>query len=310
MGTAIVTGATGFVGGQLCRRLIEDNWNVVGIGRSKKNVAECLRRSTNFTFVQHDLSTGTCCAEEIPENCEVFYHLAWSGLGESNATQSRLMDIGNYYSAFFAASLAQERLARRFVFAGSDYQLMRSYDPGVPRRAVRDSYGAAKQACSDICREILLDSDTLFASSLMGLVFGPGDFSNRSINTFIRALVDGRELKLMPYDYMVDMVYIDDVCGGLIALADSGLRQCEYHIGNLQVPCFGVFLERMREALGSVSTLSFGEYCSSTFIDYSAIDLDALERDTGYICDSDFGSAVRMTRDWLISCDKQLPTTR
>jgi UDP-glucuronate decarboxylase len=75
MKTILITGGTGFIGSNLCLRLIKDGHRVIGVDNnytgSLKNVAE-IADNLNFKFIEHDI----CVPLEINEKIDLIYNLA------------------------------------------------------------------------------------------------------------------------------------------------------------------------------------------------------------------------------------------
>ena len=55
----------------------------------------------------------------------------------------------------------------------------------------------------------------------------------------------------------------------------------------------------MKSILHSESRLFFGEWIEDTYVDYSALDLEKLNRDTGFECKVGFEESIRWTEAWL-----------
>ena len=87
MKQAIVTGATGFIGSNFVRMLLDDNIEVLAIGRKLWNEVDSLRLKKNehLTYISLDMSNINLLPEKIKEkgyvikNDCVFYHFAWGG---------------------------------------------------------------------------------------------------------------------------------------------------------------------------------------------------------------------------------------
>ena len=58
--TALITGVAGFIGSELAKSLLKNNYEVVGIDNfllgSKENVEEIQKLNGDFSFINYDLS--------------------------------------------------------------------------------------------------------------------------------------------------------------------------------------------------------------------------------------------------------------
>ena len=81
-GTALVTGAAGFIGSHLCEHLLSDGWDVTGVdcftdyyARSLKELnLATFRGHPHFNLVEHDLVTADLAP--LVADSDVVFHLA------------------------------------------------------------------------------------------------------------------------------------------------------------------------------------------------------------------------------------------
>lgn len=115
--TAVVTGATGFIGRKLCGALRARGWRVIAIaGRSASDGPwdECLLADITKTEAVATL------VEKLPNNVTAFFHLAGKAhaLAELNADPGEYFDI-NAEGTRRMLGLARDCGAKRFVLASS-----------------------------------------------------------------------------------------------------------------------------------------------------------------------------------------------
>lgn len=302
----VVTGAGGFIGAALCRRLVALGFEVTGLVRRMEQVPRELRSSTGFTAVECPFSAYRDFPEIVGARpCRAVYHLAWEGVGRASAGDPAWRaNLDSVRAACELAEGARSLGAERFVFCGSDWMYKRGLlAPGLP--GVFDTYGASKRAASDLCRQILDRSGVLFACALPANTFGPGDRSRKAVNTFIRALLRGERLNLVPAASPTDWVFIDDAADALASLLEVSEDGREWYLGHTEPVQFGSLLEGLRDAAGSDSELRFGVYPERTRVDYGAIDMGALGRATGFSCGTSFQEAFGKTIEWVRALDRE-----
>ena len=163
----------------------------------------------------------------------------------------------------------------------------------------KNIYGLAKQAAGDLLKAIAIKYNIHFNKVLFTNVFGIGDYSTRSTNTFIKQLLSGEDLRLIDGEHKHDWIYIDDAVQGMLAILKKGNNGMSYYVGNRKLNSFREIITEVRDILSPKAGLYFGCYDDNGYIDYSQIDLEALYRDTGFECKSDFKESIMKTAEWL-----------
>lgn len=162
-------------------------------------------------------------------------------------------------------------------------------------------YGVAKRAAADMCASMAYREHVGFIKVILTNTFGPGDKSDKAVNTIMRSMLDQKPLSLVEGKRKNDWVYIDDTVSGLIVAAEKGIDFRDYYIGHKDITTFREKIIAMRDILCPSMKLSFGTMPENTYVDYSMIDLDALYRDTSFECQADFKNAILKTATWLQS---------
>ena len=140
-----------------------------------------------------------------------------------------------------------------------------------------------------------------FVKVILTNTFGPGDRSDKAVNTLVRSMLDRKPLRLVEGKRANDWVFIDDTVNGLITAAENGVDFRDYDIGHGEITTFREKIITMRNTLCPSIELPFGTMQENTYIDYSSIDLDALYRDTGFECKADFRKSILKTAEWVKS---------
>jgi nucleoside-diphosphate-sugar epimerase len=118
MSTAFVTGASGFIGGALTKRLIAEGWTVNALARSEKSAK--VVRELGATAVKGDLDDVGAMTEGA-KGADVAFHCA-AHLGEwGNASDFERVNVTGTANAVQAA---REAGVPRFVHVGTEAALM------------------------------------------------------------------------------------------------------------------------------------------------------------------------------------------
>lgn len=227
----VVTGAAGFIGGQLCRRLIADGVpQVVGIDSLRSG--DWSRTPGEVERVECDISDlGLTEWAEILDGAEVVYHLAAEKYNSSKSTPERLLN---------ANVIATERLVRasaianigRFVFTSSLYaygsmgpKIMSEGDLPAPSTL----YGASKLMGENILRSLDRELGLSWNVARLFFIYGPhqhaeGGYKSVIMTNFERMLAGQPPLILGDGKQSLDYVYVEDCVTALMKLAVSDVE--------------------------------------------------------------------------------------
>lgn len=293
MKTAVVTGAGGFIGGALTKKLLNMGYKVYGAD-IKTEYLKSLCKSDKFVPVAIDL-TSEHLSDVIHETADVLFYLSWGGsLGGKDLYDVELQ-TNNIKTAAKVCKDA-EKICKRFIFVSSSYENMKSKDT---REFSVNIYGTAKCAAGNICAQISSQSGIEYVKAVLTNTYGVGDHSKKAVNTIIAAMQNGLPLKLVEGNNPNDWVYIDDTVEGLISIANKGINFKKYYIGHSDISTFKEKINIMKALFCPERELIFGEINENTYVDYSGFDLDALYNDTGFECKSDFKESILKTAQWL-----------
>ena len=92
MKTAFVTGATGFVGINLCKQLVDKNWTVHVLHRPDSRLDDLA--GLPLVYSKGDICSEQSLRDGIPDQCDAVFHLAAStNLWSKKNTQQRLINV-------------------------------------------------------------------------------------------------------------------------------------------------------------------------------------------------------------------------
>ncbi|MDE6594293.1 MAG: NAD(P)-dependent oxidoreductase [Oscillospiraceae bacterium] len=299
MKKVIVTGAGGFVGRALTKKLSADCF-VYALAYSEKEKNN-IPNNPNTKILVGDLSDPNSFVCEINDDIDIVYHLAWCGISTAEYKDINVQKR-NFELSINAVKLAEKTRAKRFVFVGSNQEYVygkNSIDNEIVNASI---YGVCKRCCNQLCQVIAKDKME-YVSTAFTNVFGVGDYSKRTANVFIHKMLSGESLDLIEGNNLYDWTYIDDAVDGLIAAGFCGKSDKQYYIGNRQLRTFREIMINVSQVIGSNVELNFGRYTDTTYTDYLKFDLDALYNDTGFECKADFRESILKTAEWVKCLD-------
>ncbi|MEO8083613.1 MAG: NAD-dependent epimerase/dehydratase family protein, partial [Ardenticatenales bacterium] len=235
MKRAVVTGATGFLGGHLARRLADDAaWTVVGLGRDA--VAGAALEQAGVPFVRSDLAAGDAAARlaEICRGADVVYHCAALSTPFGPAAAFRAANVDGTAAVIAACEAAG---VGRLVHVSSPSVAFRwrdrlhvREDDALPRPATR--YAASKRAAEALVRTAVgggLDAVVLRPRALIG----PGDTA--VLPRIVAALERGRLPVIGDGHALADVTVVDNAVDAMLAAATATreiVRGRTYNISN------------------------------------------------------------------------------
>lgn len=298
MDKVVITGATGFIGKALTKKLLQEGKRVYAIVRSKDKIAH-LNQHGELVLVETDLESISRLSIELKaEKIDLFYHLANYARYPENS-QDYFAQLMNTKFACDAITESIKMKCGKFILIGTSYQYQMNNN-GTDSEYRRCSiYGAARFAAQLMCETIAHNNRMKFNTVLLPNCFGPGDSLARATNSIIKAFLSGKSPNLIEGSNKHDCLYIDDLVNGLISVAEKGIDFKTYYIGNRELRTFREIIENIRDVINPEIELNFGTYDDSSYINYSLINLDDLYKDTGFECKADFEESIHRTAKWL-----------
>lgn len=209
---ALVTGAAGFIGTHLCRRLTSEGMQVHGTYRRH-------RRSIGNPphWWPIDLSDGVATERLLDAvNPDFVFHLAShvNGSRELSTVWPTFQD--NLVTTVQLMSALAGRSVRRFVIAGSMGEPRETGPDAVPS----SPYAAAKLAASIYARFFHQLYDLPVSIARIAMVYGPDQIDLAKLVPYVTlSLLRHQVPRLSSGVQQADWVYVDDVVDALIAIA-------------------------------------------------------------------------------------------
>ncbi len=221
--TAIVTGATGFIGSALAKRLARSGARTVCPVRAESPRAAALDGIPGVEPVRlASLSAASLEAALGAVEPDVVFHLASYGVDPRERDPEAMIE-GNVALLGRLVALAARWPLRRFIHTGtcSEYAPVAEPERLTESHAVAPTslYGAAKAAAglyaSGLSRHLGVPLITL---RLFG-VYGPGEAGHRLIPYLLDCLSRGVTPELTGGEQARDLTHVDDVVSALLAAA-------------------------------------------------------------------------------------------
>lgn len=300
MEKVMITGANGFIGGALAKKLLKSGCKVIAVGTDGRQLlhlaeyGECI--PVIAAFEEYEKLPEMICEREI----DVFYHFAWAG-GFTTAITDYKLQMSNAGYAGDALMAAHRIEARKFVYANTynQYEIANFLMSETFEPRYTCIYSAGKAAASLICRTLAYNLGINYSGALVPMPYGENNYSKQLVNVVIASLNKKTAPKLIEGNNHYDLVYIDDIADAFVAIGERGLNMREYYVGHRELKTFKEWMIQIRDCIAPDVELKFGEYKDNQQIDYTKVDLDALFRDTGFECTADFSCTIKRTAQWV-----------
>lgn len=302
MKKAVVTGATGFIGSVLVKKLLKENVIVYGVGRDEKKLESLFDK--NFIPITGDFDKFNDLHSLINDDIDVFFHLAWNG-GFTTAFKNYELQLYNAKIACDAMTSAISMGVKKFIYGGTINEIeVKQYlnDPNY-RPRFTCIHSAAKVAADMICHTLAVDNGIDYCSCIIPMPFGIGNNSPQVLNVLMKNCALGKPTKLIKGDNMYDVVHVEDIADAIHIIGEKGVNGKSYYIGHRVLNSFKSIMQYIKDCINPEAELLFGEYPEALNIDYSLIDINAVYNDTGYITPDLSKEKIIETSKWLVNLE-------
>ena len=241
----LVTGAAGFIGFHLCKRLLEDKHQILGIDninnyydvKLKKNRLKILLGKKNFKFKKIDISDANFVKKIYPiaKNFRIIIHLAAQAGVRYSITHPYKYIESNVKAQISILELAKKiKNFEHLIYAssssvyGSNKKTPFSIDDRVDNPI--SLYGASKRS-----GELITQSySKMFNINCTGLrffsVYGPWGRPDMAAYIFTKNIFQNKTLDLFNFGRMErDFTFIDDIINGITPLIKIKKRKDNIH---------------------------------------------------------------------------------
>ena len=241
----LVTGAAGFIGFHLCKRLLEDKHQILGIDninnyydvKLKKNRLKILLGKKNFKFKKIDISDTNFVKKIYPiaKNFRIIIHLAAQAGVRYSITHPYKYIESNVKAQISILELAKKiKSFEHLIYAssssvyGSNKKTPFSIDDRVDNPI--SLYGASKRS-----GELITQSySKMFNINCTGLrffsVYGPWGRPDMAAYIFTKNIFQNKTLDLFNFGRMErDFTFIDDIINGITPLIKIKKRKDNIH---------------------------------------------------------------------------------
>ena len=217
-GPLLLTGASGFIGGNFCRHLLSryPGRPILALVRTQSDLPPGITQ-----IVADDWSLRGLLTAVDGCTCDTIFHLAAYGVRPSQTDASNMLISNTILPNTMVALAKALNAALITVGSNSEYALARqgrAVDEASPLQAI-DLYGASMAAGGLVSSAYAAACNVPYTHLRLFNVFGPGEPEHRLLPTLTAGLARGHRVPLSDGMQLRDFIHIDDVCNALVAAA-------------------------------------------------------------------------------------------
>lgn len=212
----LVTGSSGTIGTRLCQRLLENDYDFIGVDWKKNKWDKEIEKRT----IHLDLRNKKLLFKKIPKNVDLIIHLAANARVYDLVLNPNLA-LDNIITTFNILEFARASNIKKIIFASS--REIYSNSPKIIHKEddvrinfIESPYSASKLSGEALIRAYNKCYGINFVIIRFSNVYGMYDDSNRVIPLFIKLANQNKNLVIYGKDKLLDFTYIDDAVNGIL----------------------------------------------------------------------------------------------
>lgn len=298
MKKVIVTGANGFIGSSLIKKLVANNVEVVAVDITF--AGDRLPATDLITKVESGVDATL--SEKIPAGeYDAFYHLAWRGVNGAEKADPTVQ-LANIQMAVDCANVCKQIGVKKLLCAGTVAENATYSLPSLQQTSGGMMYGVAKHACQLIVEDYCKNIGLPFVWMQFSNIYGVGNKTGNLVSYTLGELTAGKEATFGPALQPYDFIYVDDLIEAVYRLGANETKKAFYYIGSGNPRILKEYLLRIGELAGYADKVGIGirpddgiKYAMEMF------DNSDLVAAVGEYVSTDFDCGINKTIEWLKS---------
>ncbi len=215
MKNAIVTGATGFVGSNLCRELLNNGWQVSIIVRPTSSLKNIEDIKNDLDVFIYDDKINNLIDFFNSKKADVVFHLASLFIAEHKSEDINNLVDSNLKFGLHILEAMKESNTKLLVNTGTSWEYYHSneYSPV-------DLYAATKHAFESLISYYVELENLKVVTLKLFDTYGETDTRPKLINLLNTFSDEGKTLEMSPGEQMLDLVHISDVTNAFLLAHD------------------------------------------------------------------------------------------
>ncbi|MBL8196768.1 MAG: NAD(P)-dependent oxidoreductase [Blastocatellia bacterium] len=230
MKTYLVTGANGYIGANLVKRLIEENNQVLCLVRISAKLDLLDISHPKIKIYYYDGTVESLCKIFVAHPIDAVFHLAAISQYKVTSDQVSNLIAANISFGTQLLELMAEHQVKTFINTGSYWQHLHNsanYEPVC-------LYAATKQAFEAIIDYYVQIKKVNAITLKLFDVYGPKDPRNKILQLLYNAAISQKAVNFSPGQQLLDLIYIDDVIDAYFQALkiDNSEKHLRYFVGS------------------------------------------------------------------------------
>lgn len=254
MKRVIVTGANGFIGSSLIKKLVEKGIEVVAVDMSF--ALPRLPETPLITKIESGVDVSLIEKLHAGE-FDAFYHLAWRGVNGAEKADPTVQ-LANIQMAVDCANICKQLRVKKYLCAGTVAENATFSLPLLKQTSGGMMYGVAKHACNLIVEDYCKNIGLPFVWMQFSNIYGVGNKTGNLVSYTLGELMIGKEATFGPAQQLYDFIYVDDLIEAVYRLGEKETPKAFYYIGSGTPRKLADYLLRIGELASCADKVGIG----------------------------------------------------
>lgn len=306
MSTYLITGATSFIGIELCRMLQDNGHTVIAVCRNTSKAKDKLPSGVKTVIAE--MREYAQIHTKI-DQADIFINLAWEGTSHNGRNATDIQENNVRYT-MDAMHSAHKIGCRVFVEAGSqaEYGTVMTTITETTLCKPFSEYGKAKLEIKKKGVEFSEATGMKYIHLRIFSIFGEEDHNWTLIMSCINKMLTNQDIELSPCTQHWNFLYSKDAATQIMKLCEYALEKKEFkhevfNIASRDTRILKDFIERMKQLTNSSSKLCYGKIIPTNIVSLQP-DVSKTEDVTKYYTYTPFDKVIKK----IIERQKELST--
>ena len=298
MKKVIITGANGFIGSSLIKKMVANNVEVVAVDITF--AGDRLPATDLITKIEPGVDAAL--ADKIPAGeYDAFYHLAWRGVNGAEKADPTVQ-LANIQMAVDCANICKKLSVKKYLCAGTVAENATFSFSNLQQTSGGMMYGVAKHACRLIVEDYCKNIGQNFVWMQFSNIYGVGNKTGNLVSYTLGELMAGKEATFSPALQPYDFIYVEDLIEAVYRLGANETKKAFYYIGSGSPRILKNYLLRIGELVGYADKVGIGirpddgiKYSMDMFCNKDLVEA------VGEYVSTDFDNGINKTIAWLKS---------
>lgn len=298
MKKVIITGANGFIGSSLIKKMVANNVEVVAVDITF--AGDRLPATDLITKIEPGVDAAL--ADKIPAGeYDAFYHLAWRGVNGAEKADPTVQ-LANIQMAVDCANICKKLSVKKYLCAVTVAENATFSLSNLQQTSGGMMYGVAKHACRLIVEDYCKNIGQNFVWMQFSNIYGVGNKTGNLVSYTLGELMAGKEATFSPALQPYDFIYVEDLIEAVYRLGANETKKAFYYIGSGSPRILKNYLLRIGELVGYADKVGIGirpddgiKYSMDMFCNKDLVEA------VGEYVSTDFDNGINKTIAWLKS---------